>query len=478
MRVKLRKCDGVVIEENPLLSKGNDVALIFPGPYKAMIQSLGFNIVYAILRSFGLKVERFTSDSCGSLESGKPLKKFKVMIASISFELEYLTLAKILEKYNIPLNPREREKKLIVGGIAPTANPTPILGVADAVVLGDAEVTLPKLIEGGFSLDFPWIATLEGVAERVYADLSKTPALSKHPIPINVKPPWGRGFMIDVTRGCPFYCKFCMESWVTKPYRQRPLGVVKKAVKESGERRVILISLSLGTYDWRNLLDWLLEEGYKASLPSLRPSFVREMIDYIKKLGQNTITIAPETFNKRKRRILGKSFDFEEIYEIVKLAKSLGLKVKLYMLTSVPGEGIEEARYDLERLKLLKREGAHVSVNPLVPKPWTPMQYFSIKPRFELVSLFSEVAEVYNPYEAFLQGALSLAYKPLRKSLLAPLNPRRALEALNEEMPLKPLLETRSLDWEPPWMEHKVSDKIILMRMASELLEMTNLKTH
>ncbi len=478
MKVKLRKCDGTIIEENPLFSKGNDVALIFPGPYKAMAQSLGFHIVYAILRSYGLKVERFTSDSCGSLESGRPLKRFKVLLASIPFELGYLSLARILVRYGIELDPSRRKKRLIVGGIAPTANPVPILGIADAVVLGEAEVSLPRLIESDFSLDLPWIATLDSDAERGYVDLNKAPVLSKHPIPLNIEPPWGRGFMIDVTRGCPFYCRFCLESWVSKPYRSRPIETVKEAIRRSGERRVILISLSLGTYSWKELLTWLVEEGFEASLPSLRPSFAKEMADLIKKLGQRTVTIAPETFNKKKSIILGKSFPFEEVYEVVKELKRRGLKTKLYMMTSIPGEDVEDAKEDVEKIRILKKEGVHVSVNPLIPKPWTPMQYFPIKPNFKLVKLFEEVAEIYDPYEAFLQGALSLAYKPLRRSLLAPLNPKKALEHINEEMSLKPLLKVRDLSWEPPWMKYKISNRQLLEKMASHVIEIVNLYTH
>ncbi|HDM91958.1 MAG TPA: hypothetical protein ENG69_01020, partial [Candidatus Korarchaeota archaeon] len=61
-------------------------ALIYPGPYQAAINSLGHQIVYFLGNSVeGVMVERFTTDSLGSIESGADLKAFDVIMASLHY---------------------------------------------------------------------------------------------------------------------------------------------------------------------------------------------------------------------------------------------------------------------------------------------------------------------------------------------------------------------------------------------------------
>ncbi|RLG42943.1 MAG: hypothetical protein DRO01_00545, partial [Thermoproteota archaeon] len=143
---------------------GLRVAVVYPGPYEAAVNSLGHQIVYYLANSVpGVMAERFTSDSVGSVESGSDLSEFDVIMASLHFEGQVHTLLSMLREAGIPLRREGRDMPVVVGGPV-TANPLPLEGFADAVAVGDGEETVREilriLLEGGRVED---LGSVEGV---------------------------------------------------------------------------------------------------------------------------------------------------------------------------------------------------------------------------------------------------------------------------------------------------------------------------
>jgi radical SAM superfamily enzyme YgiQ (UPF0313 family) len=117
---------------------------------------------------------------------------------------------------------RGRGIKVIVGGLYPSLNPSYFQGAADAVVVGEAEPIMTRLI-----------ADLEhGTLAKIYraerpADLSDLPVPRYDLVETDFSVPLG----YEVTRGCPFTCSFCVLSAIRAPYRHRPIGHVIRDLK-------------------------------------------------------------------------------------------------------------------------------------------------------------------------------------------------------------------------------------------------------
>jgi radical SAM superfamily enzyme YgiQ (UPF0313 family) len=123
---------------------------------------------------------------------------------------------------HLALQFRARGVKVIVGGLFPTLNPEYFDGAADAVVGGEAEPVMPRLI-----------ADLErNTLEPRY--VAGEPAdLSLLPVPRYdlVETDFRMTMPYEATRGCPFTCSFCVLSAIRLPYRHRPIPNVLRDIK-------------------------------------------------------------------------------------------------------------------------------------------------------------------------------------------------------------------------------------------------------
>jgi radical SAM superfamily enzyme YgiQ (UPF0313 family) len=109
---------------------------------------------------------------------------------------------------------RRRGVKVIVGGLYASLNPAYFAAVADAVVVGEAEPIIARLVAD----------LTRGRLEPVYhataaADLSQLPVPRYDLVEREFSIPLG----YEITRGCPFTCSFCVLSARRTPYRRRPI---------------------------------------------------------------------------------------------------------------------------------------------------------------------------------------------------------------------------------------------------------------
>jgi radical SAM superfamily enzyme YgiQ (UPF0313 family) len=117
---------------------------------------------------------------------------------------------------------RERGVKVIVGGLYPTLNPAYFAGAADAVVAGEAEPVMPRLVEG----------LRRGALEPLYRAAGPA-SLDDLPVPRYdlVETDFKMTMPYEATRGCPFSCSFCVLSAIRLPYRRRPLPNVLRDIQ-------------------------------------------------------------------------------------------------------------------------------------------------------------------------------------------------------------------------------------------------------
>src|SRR5215510_14029758 len=85
-----------------------------------------------------------------SLESQTPVRDFDVIAFSISFETDYVNMARMLQMSRIPVSARERTERdplIVMGGAASFLNPEPIADFTDVIGVGEGEILGPKLVD-------------------------------------------------------------------------------------------------------------------------------------------------------------------------------------------------------------------------------------------------------------------------------------------------------------------------------------------
>ena len=88
------------------------ICLVFPNRYSVAISNLGFQTVYRELNDrFDTVCERGVLDpeiGRRSIETGTPFGQFAVLAFSVSFELDFVGLAKALVESGLPLLAKDR----------------------------------------------------------------------------------------------------------------------------------------------------------------------------------------------------------------------------------------------------------------------------------------------------------------------------------------------------------------------------------
>jgi radical SAM superfamily enzyme YgiQ (UPF0313 family) len=136
--------------------------------------------------------------------------------------------------YQIARAYREQGVPVVLGGIHPTAVPDEALQHADAVVLGEAEESWPRLI-GDFQ---------RGNLERIYQQEGFTPPDKIPPARHDIYNPkdYFPVSPLQATRGCPYLCDFCsVRKFFGGTYRYRPLEHVIAEVR-SLRHKVIMFA--------------------------------------------------------------------------------------------------------------------------------------------------------------------------------------------------------------------------------------------
>jgi radical SAM superfamily enzyme YgiQ (UPF0313 family) len=149
----------------------------------------------------------------------------------------------------------------------------------------------------------------------------------------------------------------------------------------TGHNKVALIGEAVSDYSRiEDLCNILSEEGFQIATPSLRVESVSdELLEILKQSGLKTITIAPET-TQHQRWKLNKPMTDSQIHHTIDRAMDLKLKIKMYLLLGTPGETKEDVLELVNFIRGITSRGVRyntirTSVNPLIPKPHTPLQW-------------------------------------------------------------------------------------------------------
>lgn len=422
--------------------RGGDlrVALGYPNTYHVGMSNLGLQVVYRILNTTpGVSCERFFLPDPDeleeyerhgrrlfTLESQQPLEQFDLVALTCAYENDYVHVLRILELAGLPLWSHQRDLRhplVLVGGAITLLNPEPLADFVDLFAVGEAEGLVEDLVEklrevrplekpeqllGLAQVPGLYVPSLyqpvyeegrlvalqaqAGAPERIAKNYLARDEFESTPTGsclMTEKTEFSNTFLIEVSRGCPYVCRFCTVGFSYPKVRWKPLDRLWEDIQAvQGHRpRVGLISATVGNHpDIDKLCEGLMREGLSVSFSSLRADKLPDSIlETLIRGGSHSMTLAPESGSESLRKSINKRFSDQQYFEAARRAFRHGIKnLKMYSMVGLPNE-LDE---DMDSLVHLVQETRKIQVEEgrgggritltlglFVPKPLTPYQW-------------------------------------------------------------------------------------------------------
>ncbi len=406
--------------------------LIYPNIYSLGMSSYSIKLLYSLINGYkNIVCERIflpeklyypaiedynPENAIRSFENRILPQNFDILGFSIHFENDFRNILWLLDKSNIPLSYKERQMErketglefplIVGGGPAVTSNPQPLSKIFDIFFIGDAEPILEdffqvylryklnnlefnQFLKDSAKIPGLYIPSLNNNVNRAILDnldKSKVPTYQLIPNFKKKKGAFEESFFIEINRGCPFQCRFCISSYHNRPFRNRSLNDILETINIAVESfefdNISLIGSCVSSHpQFIDICKQIIAKQKRLLIPSIRIDQLSPKIIKVLEKGKiKTLTIAPETGSEKLRFDIGKKITDELIYnKIAMIRESKIQNIKLYFLIGLPSETEEDIESIISMIKEINelkfnKNALRISINPMIPKLNTPFE--------------------------------------------------------------------------------------------------------
>jgi radical SAM superfamily enzyme YgiQ (UPF0313 family) len=389
-----------------------EIILASPREYSYAMSSLVFQSVYQQLvswpetyceRSFFPILDEYHWRSrynhpAITLETGKSIKECDLLVFTPSEEADYIRILQMMSLSEIKLRAENRIDKwplVIASGISVTANPMPLSLFMDAFVIGETEPSLGPVLDTIKSLGaqgaskkkllrrlailpgmyIPSVHEIPGKVNSIMRQWAGSEGMGSKSCITSSECARGETIMLEISRGCPYNCKFCQLGYVSLPYRECKLEDIEDSIRNLPDidSLTILGSSPRSHPDLRKMIKTA--ETYYSDV--LIDSNRTEEITH--RFSERALVLAPETGTDSLRKIIGKKLSNSMMFESVeKHSKNNVTGIIIHFMLGLPFETDSDRKGILDFVSEVRNRTSlpiYVSVNPFIPKPWTAFQW-------------------------------------------------------------------------------------------------------
>jgi len=272
------------------------------------------------------------------------------LVAPIDFTRDYdlvlitVTTSVAVRSYEVARIFREHGAKVVLGGVHPSAVPEEAGQHADAVVIGEGELTLPRLLE-----DFK-----KGKLEQFYRMPGMVDQWDRKPPRFDLLP---KGYIfreaLTATRGCNYRCTFCSIHLALGGgeygYRKKsPADVVKMVEKMSGPMVMFWDDDLLSDPPYTKELCLALKPLKKKWMSQMSATYVAhhpEMLKLLAESGCSAMFMGLESINQASLKSVDKQNSAKTYEELIRRVHDYGIDIHAGFVCGLDHEDV----YDFER---------------------------------------------------------------------------------------------------------------------------------
>ena len=357
------------------------VALINPkgGKRFTVFEPLNIGFIASYLEKHGVEVSLIDESAGQNLEY--ELRRYKPDIVGIT-ALTFLAP----RAYKIARMCKDMGILTVMGGVHASVLPEEALQHVDVVVKGEGEVAMLDIIENNIR---------SGVVTRPYIqDLDESPFPARHLMQmdfyltsrdrllqhiISYVPPGMKSATMLTSKGCPYSCTFCHNSWRGIPFRFSSPERVLEEMKELVEKyRIGALFFAEDNFfvnklRAKRICQLIIDEGLNLiwGANSRVDNLNEDVLRIAKKAGCKQITFGFESGSQRILDILNKGTTVEQNRAAIELCHKVGISAQGSVMIGNPTETLDDIKATQRFLEEIKLEDVGIVIT--TPYPGTAL---------------------------------------------------------------------------------------------------------